>query len=134
MSQAKSWFESKSAQEKSYLRFAWKMFGQNSFFKIKLLHLLTMLQIKSFAVLSWFKSKKCLNKNMFGLKSKILEKSSCFSPESLASNRFFFFFFGESLAILVQYLWTKAFLVIQNVWIKVMSCLLFKTFQERCCF
>jgi hypothetical protein len=78
MSQAKSWFETKSAQEKSYLCFAWKMFVQNSFFKIKLLHLLTMLQIKSFAVLSWFKSKKCLNKNMFGLKSKIFEKSSCF--------------------------------------------------------
>ena len=64
----------------------------------------------------------------------IREKFMLFTRIPCLKSFFFFFFFFGGGAILVQYLWTKAFLVIQNVWIKVMSCLLFKTFQERCCF
>ena len=103
------------------------MFGQNCFFKIKLLQLQTLLQIKSFAFFSCFKSKKCLNINMFCLKSKIFENSFCFSPKSLASNPNFL----EKVLLLVQYVWTKAFvlicwtkafLLIQNVWTKCLAC------------
>ena len=93
MHHRKSWFKTKSSQEKSCFRFAWNMFDRHSLFKIKLLQLKTLLQIKSFA---------------FYLASN--PKNACRKYTLL---RIHFFFFWESLASRPIWL-NKTFLLIQS--------------------
>ena len=115
MHHRKSWFKTKSSQEKSCFRFAWNMFDRHSLFKIKLLQLKTLLQIKSFAfylasnpknacrkytllrIHFFFLRKSCFKSNMIeqNLSSnpKCADKMSCFcskiSQERFASETMF---------------------------------------------